>query len=501
MTRYVLTNRRAGNLTDRAKKASNATVTKILEKISSARVISDHPPADQLARRVVVLEADSAAVKKLLPSLPAGAIIEREMHRNLPDLTPFRASSTLPVSSKSAFHLSVQIRGGGKKLRNATAMFFLSDRLGQINTVPVRADKNGNAFVPVPRHHVVSVVAVIPDWGFWVTIAEAPRNGATIDCASIPKAGPDGWGWWHRVMGVSAKAKARGAGIRVGVIDTGCGPNSNLSHVRRIGAFVDGKKLPGKRAAIDVAEHGTHTTGIIGARKKKPGDYEGIAPSCKLFHARVFKNVNEGPVQADLIHAIDALSHDYHCDLINMSLAGKGYSNAEADAIRAAAERGTLCVCSAGNESGAIAYPAAYPECVSVSAMGQLGWAPPGTYSASNRPQLPQRWDMIGRENLFLAAFSNYGPTLACTAPGVGIISTVPGRRGTDHARYMEMDGTSMASPAACGILAAILSKNPKYRKMPHDKRRVAFARSLLAKHCRSAGLNIEYEGKGLPHI
>src|SRR5262249_13820836 len=160
------------------------------------------------------------------------------------------------------------------------------------------------------------------------------------------------------------------------------------------------------------------------------------------FHARVFKSEEpgDGPTQADIINAIDSLSRDHQCDLINMSLGGGPSSEAEEDAIRDAAERGTLCICSAGNNNGPINFPAAYPECMAVSAIGKVGWAPAGTFSASNRPKEAAR---MGQNNLFLAAFSCYGPALACAAPGVGIVSTVPDRNGFTGA-YMEMDGTSM---------------------------------------------------------
>ncbi len=56
---------------------------------------------------------------------------------------------------------------------------------------------------------------------------------------------------------------------------------------------------------------------------------------------------------------------------------------------------------------------------------------------------------MMGRQNLFLAAFSSFGPTLACAGPGVGIVSTVPDHEGATDL-YMEM-GYLVASPAACG--------------------------------------------------
>jgi subtilisin len=106
----------------------------------------------------------------------------------------------------------------------------------------------------------------------------------------------------------------------------------------------------------------------------------------------------------------------------------------------------------------------------------------------------------MGQDNLFLAAFSCFGPTLACAAPGVGIVSTVPDRNGFVGA-YMEMDGTSMASPAACGTLAVILSQDAAYKKLPRDRSRSKRAQLLLAQHCEPFGLPVKYEGRGLPKV
>ena len=228
-----------------------------------------------------------------------------------------------------------------------------------------------------------------------------------------------------------------------------------------------------------------------------------MAPDCSLFHARVFKGEGEqdGPTNADLINAIDALSRDHQCDLINMSLGGGEPTQAEEDAIRDAAERGTLCICSAGNDDGPIEFPGAYPECSAVSAIGLLGAAPPGSFSFGNKPQDP---DKLGTDNLFLAAFSCFadGPdqALACCAPGVGIVSTVPDKDG-QRGLYMEMDGTSMASPAACGALAVILGQDNDYQALPRDITRSNAARMALTQHCRSIGLDISFEGRGLPRV
>jgi subtilisin len=303
-------------------------------------------------------------------------------------------------------------------------------------------------------------------------------------------------------MGIDVMDKTRGAGIKVGVIDTGCGPHRNLEHVTLVGAFLGGKRLP-PHAARDADYHGTHVTGIIGARPHKASDYAGIAVGCDLFHARVFKNPQDHPGQGDIAMAIDSLSRDHQCDLINISLGGPSLSKVEEDAIQDAAERGTLCVCSAGNNTeminptapNAITYPAKYSQCRAVSAIGKAGWAPKGTFSASNRPRGGPK---MGHHNLFLAKFSCFGRALACAAPGAGIVSTVPDRAGFGGA-YMEKDGTSYASAAACGALAIILSRDATYRGLPRDISRFDRAKLVLSQHCKPIGLRPRFEGLGVP--
>lgn len=56
------------------------------------------------------------------------------------------------------------------------------------------------------------------------------------------------------------------------------------------------------------------------------------------------------------------------------------------------------------------------------------------------------------------ARFSNFGKTVTVAAPGVDILSTVPGN-------YKKMSGTSMASPAAAGVAALIRSKYPNLKQ------------------------------------
>lgn len=500
MPQYVLVNRRSGLFTNDAKIASRATVQTTLGLLPTARILADHRPEDPLARHVVLLDADAEHVAALRAQLPADSILEPVLRRNLHQRIPIELQQAMPHTATKAAGTSYKltVMGGGAPLANIDVMLYLRDPAGQIQNTTVKTDAKGKLSFPIPNGYLMAFVEPIPYAGYWIMLADAPPSGSTITCLPIAGAQTGGSGWWHTIMGVDVHQATRGAGIKVGVIDTGCGPHRNLKHVTLVGTFVDGKVLPGEQAE-DVTEHGTHTSGIIGARPTKASDYAGIAAGCDLFHARVFKGEgpHDGPTQADIINAIDSLSRDHQCDLINMSLGGGPRSEAEEDAIRDAAERGTLCICSAGNENGPIDFPGAYPECAAVSAVGLVGWAPAGTFSANNRPHEAAK---MGQHNLFLAAFSCFGPTLACAAPGVGIVSTVPDRNGITGA-YMEMDGTSMASPAACGALAVILSRDPTYNALQRNTSRSKKAALTLAQHCKPFGLPVKFEGRGLPTI
>jgi subtilisin family serine protease len=336
-----------------------------------------------------------------------------------------------------------------------------------------------------------SLVA-IPAGGFWSVVVRGPDDGMTVDVPPLPQDGP--LAWWHRALGVMDHDPTRGAQIRVGVIDTGVGPHGCLSHVESVGSFIEGAFDPDGGADSD--SHGSHVCGTIGARPVNEADFMGIAPGADLFSARVFPP-GMGANQGDIADAIDSLSRDHRVDLINMSLGAPSPSEIERDAIRDARERGTLCVCAAANSQGPVEFPAAFAESVAVSALGLEGWGPDGTLASIRQPLEREKF---GSFRMFLANFSCFGPEIDCAAPGVGIISTIPER----HALIMpygSMDGTSMASPAACGALAAILSATPDYGALPRDVSRAERARDLLKSNCQDVGMDVRFQGRGIPNI
>jgi subtilisin family serine protease len=316
-----------------------------------------------------------------------------------------------------------------------------------------------------------------------------------ITLTPLPSAGP--FGWWQWLSGAAGYNPAAGEGVRVGVIDSGVGPHPFLDHATPIGAFLDGAVSMGETAGRDVQTHGTHVSGIIGARPNPPSAaFAGVAPGAELLVARIF-GPNGGGNQGDVANAVGSLSDQHQADILNMSFIGAP-SAIEHDAIILAWRRGTVCVCAAGNQNGAaVGYPAAYPECVAVSALGLMNGAPADSMPGWNLPSAPDRWTASG---LFLASFSNVGPQIAVAAPGNGIVSTIPAREGSPRP-YADMSGTSMSAPMTTGVLARLLSQDKEWAEAPRDASRSARARSLLALHAMSLGLVPAYQGAGLARM
>ena len=502
MARFVMANRRAGKFREPLKRASRAsldlTYAERLE--ANVNVIGDTAPDNEEARRVVIFDADPREVASKSANLPPDVMIEPELLR-YPSSAQLFASPWLPFSTTFPFpacsagegaSLTLTLQGNGQPLIDAGVTLYLRAAQGRSISQQETSSAKGQVRFDFSRFWIPTAAVILPSGGFWSFVVRGPSNEAIINIPPLPADGP--LAWWHKIMNIQQHDLKRGEGIRVGVIDTGVGPHDYLKEAKTVGAFIEGRLYP-NTADIDI--HGTHVCGIIGARPAaNTTHYVGIAPGADLYCARVFPP-GQGANQGDIANAIEALSTQYHVDLINLSLGSENKSEIEQDAITAALEAGTLCLCAAGNSAGPVQYPAALPEAVAVSALGLEGWGPEGTLAAMH---YPLERSHFGSEGLYLANFSCFGNEISCCAPGVGIISTVP--EGPEvPSSYAVLDGTSMACPVATGALSVLLAGQQDYIGLPRDIWRAEQARSILRNSCKDVGLAANLVGRGLPAV
>jgi thermitase len=190
--------------------------------------------------------------------------------------------------------------------------------------------------------------------------------------------------------------------------------------------WVDGDNSPG-----DANGHGTHVAGILGARGNDNRGVAGASWRAGLVSLRVLNADGAGRI-SDSIAAYNYAART-QLPIVNASLAGTDFSQAEYDAIRAAS--GTLVIAAAGNEGKdndrAGSYPCnqPLPNVICVGATDQ---------------------DDV------LTGFSNFGHrAVDLAAPGDGIISTQP------DGSWGYMSGTSMATPHVAGTAALIRAMYP----------------------------------------
>lgn len=188
------------------------------------------------------------------------------------------------------------------------------------------------------------------------------------------------------------------------------------------------------------SSHGTHVAGIITALRDNKIGIKGVATNVKIMAVRVVPNGDER--DKDVANGI-RYAVDNGAKIINMSF-GKAFSPYKKvvdEAVRYAQSKGVLLVHAAGNSNQnndtAPNFPNRHDK-----AQGKefSNWLEIGASSYAKGLSLP-------------ATFSNYGKkSVDFFAPGVDILSTTP------ENTYDTFSGTSMASPAAAGVAALLLS-------------------------------------------
>jgi subtilisin family serine protease len=201
------------------------------------------------------------------------------------------------------------------------------------------------------------------------------------------------------------------------------------------------------------AFHGTHVSGIIGAKRNNKVGIDGVADNVKIMALRAVPDGDEH--DKDIALAI-RYAADNGAQVINMSF-GKSFSPEKIwvdEAVEYARSKGVLLVHAAGNDAKNIDLSWNFPSpTYKKNSVKASNWI---TVGASGDLSIDQMGPG-GKYNSLTAGFSNYGKEeVDVFSPGMKIYSTIPGGN-----TYGNAQGTSMASPVVAGVAALILSYYP----------------------------------------
>lgn len=275
-----------------------------------------------------------------------------------------------------------------------------------------------------------------------------------VDASNSGKATTSFKSWGVKKMEADKYAKylqtSKKPGLIVAVIDTGVSSHKFLSGRIAKGGydFINGDKTPN-----DVGGHGTHVAGTIVDSTPKL--------NVKILPVRVLGG--EGVGTASTISNGIKYAADKGAKVINLSLGG-GHSQSVDNAVSYAMKKGAVVVVAAGNEYENVAFtcPAHIGKVITVAAI-----------------------DSKDRR----ADFSNYGNSVDVVAPGVDIVSSIPG------GGYGKASGTSMAAPHISAAVAMLRMGYPSKSPIEIEKLLRGITKDLGAK-----GWD-KYFGSGLPKL
>ena len=278
------------------------------------------------------------------------------------------------------------------------------------------------------------------------------------------------------LLGIGAIPGVTGQGIGVAIVDSGISPHAAL--VNKVVANVS--LITGDPSVADAFGHGTHVAGIIAgnataARSVTPLFNGGVAPGAQLVNVRVLGADGVGRT-SDVIAGIQwaiANRARYNIRIINLSIGHPVMEPAATDplceVVADAVHAGIVVVAAAGNDGmtpdgvrvlGGINSPGNSPLAITVGSLNT--------------------WGTVGRNDDTVTTYSSRGPTRFdgavkpdIAAPGNKIVSleaqgsAIPveysylHRAGNGTNSYMQLSGTSMATPMVSGGVALLLQGTP----------------------------------------
>ena len=246
-----------------------------------------------------------------------------------------------------------------------------------------------------------------------------------------------------------------GSGVKVALLDSAPeDEHADLSAVRL-------ESIPETEGrALQTGVHGTLMAGVIAASEGNGYGIAGVAPGADLISVPICRPDGGAGGRCSIYHMLRGLdiAFEAEAEIVNLSLSGPPNPLLERGMARLD-ELGVVVVAAAGNEgTEQPRYPAAYETVVSVGAVDQDG----RLFEQSNR-----------------------GDWVELSAPGVEVLSTVPGNA------FAFGSGTSLAAAHVTGMIAVLTEVTQDPKRAKSELFRAAYSTPQAGKPITGAGAAI----------
>jgi serine protease AprX len=287
-----------------------------------------------------------------------------------------------------------------------------------------------------------------------------------------------------------------GTGIGVAVIDSGVYSHDDLQTSDKTASRIVYAEsfVPGDPSTNDAYGHGTHVAGIIAGNGQDSlsgygQQYMGLAPNANIINLRVLDGNGAGS-DSQVIAAIGRaiqLQSTYNIRVINLSLGRPVYESYAQDplcqAVESAWKAGIVVVVAAGNDGrdnsqgtngyGTIGAPGSDPSVITVGATKTNGTPTRlddniASYSSKGPTLIDHvvKPDLVAPGNRTISlqspgnylvttySFQNVLPLPTCDSTGTTCTTGAGGQ-------YLQLSGTSMATPVVAGAAALMIQQDP----------------------------------------
>ena len=254
--------------------------------------------------------------------------------------------------------------------------------------------------------------------------------------------------WDMKMIGMEEgwESGLNGAGVRVGIVDSGL---SNLTLDIDQSRILKGKNLSPIKLnfispVMDTVGHGTFIAGIIGATRGNGVGIAGMAPGVTFAPIKCFNSLFSTP-DAE-IDGIYAAVDEYNCGVINLSSGTTSNSAKMKQAVDYAISKGAIVISTVGNDGNeSYNYPGAYDNVIAVGSVDK---------------------------NMNVSSFSNKNDSVFVVAPGENVYSL-----GRLPFTVTKSSGTSFSAPFVSGLAAMLKGK---YAQMTQEDFQEILKRSSL---------------------